>query len=91
MVKSQCPPFASTMRTHASEIASVWEHKSDVILPTMVEVCQFMEDVEETLRDQPEQALVVRSQVKRLSDKWENIQAASKSQVKDFSKNFSHK
>jgi len=84
MVKSQCPPFASTMRTHASEIASVWEHKSDVILPTMVEVCQFMEDVEETLRDQPEQALVVRSQVKRLSDKWENIQAASKSQVKDF-------
>lgn len=84
MVRSQCSSFSSTMRTHASEIAGFGEHESDGALPTMVGICQFMEDVDETLRDQPEQALVVRSQVKRLSDKWENIQSASKLQTKDF-------
>lgn len=90
MAKSQCPSFSSTMRAHASEIAAVCEHGSDTVLPSLIDVCQYMEDVEETLHDQPEQALVVRSQVKRLSDKWENIQATSKPQAKEFSKNSSH-
>jgi hypothetical protein len=45
-----------------------------------------MEDVEETFRNQSEQAVVVRTQVKRLSDKWDNIRLASKLQANDFSK-----
>ncbi|CBX90683.1 hypothetical protein LEMA_P057170.1 [Plenodomus lingam JN3] len=76
--------FPSTLRAYASEIASAWEYKSDVVLPILIDICQYMEDVEETLRDQPEQALIARSQVKRLRDKWESIQAASKLQAKDF-------
>ncbi|KAF2850515.1 hypothetical protein T440DRAFT_90408 [Plenodomus tracheiphilus IPT5] len=82
--KLQPSSFSSTLRAQASEIAVVWEHKSDAVLPILVDICQYMEDVNETLRDQPEHALVARSQVKRLSDKWESIQAASKLQAKDF-------
>lgn len=71
---------------YASELASGWEHKSDTVLPVLIDICQFTEDVEESLSNKPEQALVIRSQVKRLSDKWDNIQAVSKPQVNEFSK-----
>lgn len=84
--KPRCMSYSSTLRSYASELASTWEIKSDAMLPILVDVCQYMEDVEETFLNQPEQALVARSQVKRLSDKWENIQLASKLQANDFSK-----
>jgi hypothetical protein len=78
--------YTSTLRTYASELASVWETKSDAVLPILMDVCQYLEDVGETFCGQSEQALVVRTQVKRLSDKWENIHLASKLQANDFSK-----
>ncbi|KAI8938400.1 hypothetical protein NX059_004296 [Plenodomus lindquistii] len=83
-VKSRSSSLSSTLRAHASEIASYWEHKSDAVLPIFIDICQYMEDVEETFRDPHEQALVARSQVKRLCEKWESIQAASKLQAQDF-------
>ena len=76
----------STLRNYASELASSWENTSDAVLPILTDVCQYMEDVEETFRNQSEQAVVVRTQVKRLSDKWDNIRLASKLQANDFSK-----
>lgn len=82
--KLRSSSFSSTLRAHASDIASIWDYKSDAVLPVLIDICQYMEDVDESLRDQPEQALVVRSQVKRLGDKWESIQTASKLQSKDF-------
>jgi hypothetical protein len=84
--KARCMAYTSTLRTYASELASAWETKSDVVLPILMDVCQYLEDVEETFCGQFEQALVVRTQVKRLSDKWENIHLASKLQANDFSK-----
>ncbi|PSN69489.1 hypothetical protein BS50DRAFT_343053 [Corynespora cassiicola Philippines] len=76
--------FSSTLRIYASELASAWEHRSDMILPILIDTCQFTEDVEETLRNQSEQAQVARSQLKRLSDKWDTIRLASKQQAVDF-------
>ncbi|KAF1832571.1 hypothetical protein BDW02DRAFT_502728 [Decorospora gaudefroyi] len=76
--------YSSTIRNYASELASAWENKSDAVLPILMDVCQYMEDVEETFRNSSEQALVVRMQVKRLNDKWENIRLASKLQASDF-------
>ncbi|KAF1843331.1 uncharacterized protein K460DRAFT_357075 [Cucurbitaria berberidis CBS 394.84] len=76
--------YSSTLRSYASELALTWEHNTDAVIPILLNVCQFMEDVEETFRNQTEQALVARSQVKRLSDKWESIRITSKLQANDF-------
>lgn len=78
--------YSSILRTYASELAAVWEHKTDAIIPILIDICQFMEDVEETFQSNSEQALVARSQVKRLSDKWDHIRSASKLQASDYSK-----
>ncbi|KAH7359544.1 hypothetical protein BKA66DRAFT_427335 [Pyrenochaeta sp. MPI-SDFR-AT-0127] len=82
--KARCMSYSSTLRSYATELASTWGIKSDAMLPILIDVCQYMEDVDETFCNQPEQALVARSQVKRLSDKWENIRLASKLQASDF-------
>lgn len=88
--KARSISYSSTLRTYASELASSWEHKSDAILPILIDICQFTEDVQETFTGQAEQALIVRTQVKRLSAKWDSICLASKLQASDFSKwNFS--
>ncbi|KAF1946907.1 hypothetical protein EJ02DRAFT_199576 [Clathrospora elynae] len=82
--KARPMSHSRTLRNYASELASAGENKSDAVLPDLMEICQFMEDVDETLRTQAEQALVARTQVKRLSDKWENIRLTSKVQANDF-------
>lgn len=84
--KARSIAYSSTIRTYASELASSWEHKSDAILPILVDICQFTEDVQETFKSQAEQALVARTQVKRLSAKWDSICLASKLQASDFSR-----
>ena len=83
--KARIVPYSSTLRTYASELAASWDHKSDVILPIIVDICQFTEDVQETFAVGSEQALIARTQVKRLSAKWDNICLASKLQASDFS------
>lgn len=80
--RSRSISYSMTLRNYASDLASAWEHKSDAILPIIVDICQFREDIEETF--QSEQALLVRSQLKRLSDKWEHIRSASKLQANDY-------
>ncbi|KAH3983121.1 hypothetical protein HBI56_147650 [Parastagonospora nodorum] len=82
--KSRCMSYSATLRNYASDLASSWEQKTDSVLPIFVDVCQFMEDVEETFQGRCEQALVARSQVKRLSDKWDHIRSASKLQANDY-------
>jgi hypothetical protein len=84
--KARSISYSSTLRTYASELASSWEHKSDAILPILIDICQFTEDVQETFTNQAEQALVARTQVKRLSAKWDSICLTSKLQASDFSK-----
>jgi hypothetical protein len=88
--KARAMSHTSTLRNYASELASSWENTSDAVLPILTDVCQYMEDVEETFRNQSEQAVVVRTQVKRLSDKWDNIRLASKLQANDFSRQSRH-
>ena len=83
--KARCISYSSTLRTYASELAASWEHKSDAILPILVDICQFTEDVQETFTTQVEQALIARTQVKRLSAKWDSICLASKLQASNFS------
>lgn len=82
--KARSLSYSTILRNYASDLASVWEHKSDAILPILIDLCQFMEDIEETFREQSGQALVMRTQVKRLSDKWDNIRLVSKLQATDF-------
>lgn len=84
--KARSVSYSSTLRTYASELAASWEHKSDAILPILVDTCQFTEDVQETFTNHSEQALIARTQVKRLSAKWDSICLASKLQANDFSK-----
>jgi hypothetical protein len=85
--RSRCISYSTTLRNYASDLASAaWETKTDAVLPILVDVCQFMEDVEETFHGRSEQALVARSQVKRLNDKWENIRSASSLHANDYSK-----
>jgi hypothetical protein len=81
--------YSDTLRIYASELGSAWECKSDSILPILIDTCQFIEDAEETFRNQSEQALVVKYQLKRLSDRWDNMRAATKQQASEFSKLFS--
>jgi len=76
---------SATLRMYATDLASVWEHRSDAILPIIIDTCQFMEDVEETFSGQYEQALVAKAQLKRLSEKWESMRLASKVQASDYS------
>ncbi|KAF1960558.1 hypothetical protein CC80DRAFT_259436 [Byssothecium circinans] len=76
--------YSSTMRAYASELASAWEHRSDAILPVLVDTCQFMEDVEETFCNQSAQAPVVKAQLSRLSEKWDNMRHASNAQANDY-------
>lgn len=83
--KTRTISYASNLRIYASELAAAWEYKSDAVLPILIDMCQFIEDVEETFHAPSEQALVARSQVRRLSDKWEHIRSASKLQANDFS------
>ena len=85
--RSRCISYSTTLRNYSSDLASAWEHKTDALLPILIDVCQYMEDVEETFNGRSEQALVVRSQVKRLSDKWDHIRSASKLQANDYSTN----
>jgi hypothetical protein len=78
--------YVSTHRTYASELASTWEHRSDAILPILIDTCQFTEDVEETFRNPSEQVLVAKAQLKRLSDRWDQMQLACNAQAVDYSK-----
>ena len=82
----QSMSYTSALRSYASELASAWEHNTDAVLPFLIDVCQFMEDVDGTFRNHAEQALIARAQVKRLSDKWENIRLTSKHRANNFSK-----
>ncbi|KAL6710963.1 hypothetical protein ACN47E_006838 [Coniothyrium glycines] len=82
--KSRALTHSDVLRKYAAELASAQEHRTDTIIPVMVDICHFMEDVDETFRDQPQQALVVRSQVKRLSDKWESVRLYSAMQANEF-------
>lgn len=82
--RSRCLAYSTTLRNYASELAAAWEHKTDAVLPIMIDMCQFTEDIEETFNGHAEQALVARSQVKRLSDKWDQIRSASKLQANDY-------
>lgn len=84
--KARSISYSSILRTYASELAASWEHKSDAILPILVDICQFTEDVQETFVNPSEQALIARTQVKRLSAKWDSICLASKLQASDFSR-----
>ncbi|KAH7121030.1 hypothetical protein B0J11DRAFT_55299 [Dendryphion nanum] len=70
-------PYSNTLRAYAADLASGWEHKSDTVLSSLVDTCRYVEDVEETFRNQSEQVLVVKSQVKRLSDRWDNMRTPS--------------
>jgi hypothetical protein len=83
--RSRCITYSATLRSYASDLASAWEQKTDTVLPILIDVCQFMEDVDETFHERCGQALVVRSQVKRLADKWDHIRLASKLQAHDYS------
>ncbi|KAF2637578.1 hypothetical protein P280DRAFT_492426 [Massarina eburnea CBS 473.64] len=76
--------YSSTMRTYASELASAWEHRSDAILPILIDTCQFMEDVEETFRNQSAHTSIVKAQLCRLSEKWDSMRHASNAQATDY-------
>jgi hypothetical protein len=80
-----CISYSTTLRNYSSDLAFAREHKTDALLPIFVDICQFMEDVEETFHGRSEQALVTRSQVKRLSDKWDQIRSAWKMQANEYS------
>lgn len=78
---------SNTLRIYANDIGeAVWQHHSDAIVPILVDTCQFMEDVEETFGSQAESALVVKAQLKRLSTKWDHMQATTKAQANDYRK-----
>lgn len=83
--RSRTLVYSDTLRAYASELASGWEHKSDTVLPSLIETCRYVEDIEETFRKQSEQTLVVKSQVKRLNDKWDNLRLVSKQLQVDYS------
>lgn len=78
--------FSNTHREYASDLAAAWEHRSDTIVPILIDVCHFTEDVEETFRARSEPAMVTKAQLKRLSEKWDQMRMASKSQALDYSK-----
>lgn len=84
--RSRSMSYSSTLRAYASELASTWEHRSDAILPILIDTCQFMEDIEETFRYPSEQALVAKAQLKRFSEQWDSMRLASKAQANDYSK-----
>jgi hypothetical protein len=85
--RSRCISYSTTLRSYSSDLASAaWEHKTDAVLPILIDVCQFMEDVEETFQERSEHARAMRAQLKRLSDKWDNLRSASKLQASDYSK-----
>ena len=79
---------SNTLRLYASDLGSAWEYNSDSMLSPLIDVCHFIEDVEETFRTPSEQAMIVKCQLKRLSDKWDGIRMASKQPASDFSKTF---
>ncbi|KAF2785814.1 hypothetical protein K505DRAFT_368781 [Melanomma pulvis-pyrius CBS 109.77] len=82
--RARCLSYSDTLRIYASELGSAWEYKSDSILPTLIDTCQFIEDVEETFRTRSEQALTVKCQIKRLSDRWDNMRLSTKQLSSDF-------
>lgn len=65
--------YSNTLRSYASDLVSAWEYGSDSLIPALIETCQLVEDVHETFRDRSEPALVARSQVKRLKDRWDSL------------------
>lgn len=76
---------SNTLRLYAKDIVDgAWEHHSDAIVPILIDTCQFMEDVEETFGGQSESALVAKAQLKRLGEKWEQMQTATKAQAGDY-------
>lgn len=83
--RMRCMPHSSVLQMYATDIAATWEHRSDSIIPNLIETCQFMEDVEETFSNQSESALVAKAQLKRLGEKWENMRLISKVQASDYS------
>lgn len=77
---------SSTLQIFARDIADAWEHRSDAIVPILIDMCQFMEDVEDTFGDHSEPALVTKAQLKRLNEKWDHMQSATKAQANDYRK-----
>lgn len=75
---------SSTLNMFARDVADAWEHRSDAIVPILIDMCQFMEDVEETFGDHSEPALVTKAHLKRLSEKWDQMQSATKAQANDY-------
>ena len=84
--KARPMQFSATLGRYAYELASSAETDSDAVISSLIDVCQLTEDIEETFSHQPEQALVARTQVKRLSEKCDNMQSMSKQQAGQFSR-----
>ncbi|CAI6337584.1 unnamed protein product [Periconia digitata] len=82
--KPRAMSYSSIIRTYATDLASSWEHRSDAILPNLIDSCQFLEDIEETFQNQSMQAQVVKSQVGRLIEKWESMRQVSQAQALDY-------
>ncbi|KAF2704320.1 hypothetical protein K504DRAFT_473527 [Pleomassaria siparia CBS 279.74] len=76
--------YSNTIRVYASELGSAREYPPDSMLPTLIDTCQFMEDVEETFCSLSEQALIVKCQLKRLTDRWESMRHSTKQLSTDY-------
>lgn len=75
---------SSTLQIFARDIAETWEYRSDAIVPILIDTCQFLEDIEETFGSQPVPASVAKAQLKRLNEKWDHMQAATKAQANEY-------
>ncbi|KAF2188678.1 hypothetical protein K469DRAFT_724572 [Zopfia rhizophila CBS 207.26] len=82
--RSRPPYFSPSLTEYASELAHALDYRSDLILPAIIQVCQYMEDIEETFHSHCEPALVAKSQVKRLGDQWDSLRNSSKQLAIDF-------
>ncbi|KAF2734531.1 hypothetical protein EJ04DRAFT_534776 [Polyplosphaeria fusca] len=83
--RTRSTSYSHTHRNYAADLASTpREHESDALLPALVEMCQFFEDVDETFRSTTAEVLVAKSQAKRLSDKWDHIRQSTKQMANEF-------
>ncbi|KAF2275747.1 uncharacterized protein EI97DRAFT_71001 [Westerdykella ornata] len=72
--KSRPMTYSESIRMYTSELHARREFETDAMLPTLMETCRFLEDVEETFPNKPQLTCIAMAQAQRLIDAYSSIQ-----------------
>jgi hypothetical protein len=88
--RSQFLPYPADMAACASELASKAEYESDKILPGLIKMCQFLEDVGTSFQASPMPLRTLKSVARLTKYRWDSLKQEVYLNLKDWRESYRH-